>query len=120
MPKEWMPKVSMMPRKPGVKFVAAQGTAMKYYGRKNIKFRALRMEDGKVKTGSLSQMEFHVTDATKALAAASAIIEAGNDIVLSRKKRRKLHREPEDEGKGIPSKERRNLHIRRGVGRGDR
>ena len=52
----------------------------------NMKFRALRVEKGEVKTGRLSQMEFHVTDATKAPASAVAVVEAGNDIVLSKRK----------------------------------
>ena len=78
-----MPKVPMLPKKKGVRFVAAQGSNMEYYGRKMVKFRALRSEGGEVKKGSLSEMEFHVTDSTKALASAVAIVEAGNRIVFS-------------------------------------
>ena len=85
-PKGWLKHVKMWPKKKGVKFMAAQGTEMEYCGRKFIKFRGLRSEDGKIRKGNLCEMEFHVTDATKALASAAAVVEAGNDIVLSNRK----------------------------------
>jgi hypothetical protein len=85
-PQGWLPKVPMLPKKKGVRFVAAQGSNMEYDGRKMVKFRALRSEGGEVKKGSLSEMEFHVTDSTKALASAVAIVEAGNRIVFSKEK----------------------------------
>ncbi len=69
-----------------VKFLAARGAEMEYLGRKNIKFRDLRSEGGEAKRGSLVEMEFHVTDSTKALASAVAIVEAGNRIVFSKEK----------------------------------
>ena len=59
---------------------------MEYLGRKNIRFRALRSEGGEVKRGSQCEMQFHVTDSTKALASAAAVVEAGNTVTLSSKK----------------------------------
>ena len=83
MPKGWLPNTKMGPRKKGVRFLAAQGTEMEYVGRKVAKFRPVRRVDGKEVLGSLGQMEFHVTDATKALASAAAVTKAGNSIVMT-------------------------------------
>ena len=82
MPKGWSPNTTLGPRKKGVSFLAAQGTEIEYVGRKVAKFRPVRRIDGKEVLGSLGQMEFHVTDATKALASAAAVTKAGNSIVM--------------------------------------
>ena len=86
LPKDWMPGVPLKPRKKGVKFVAAEGSDMGYYGRKDVRFRAVRSEGGKTRRGTLAQMEFHVTNSNKALASAVDITDAGNAITLSKKK----------------------------------
>ena len=86
LPKHWVPNVPLKPKKKGVKFVAAEGSNMEYHGRRDLRFRALRSEGGCIKRGSLAAMEFHVTNSNKALASAVDIVEAGNDVVLSRKK----------------------------------
>ena len=49
LPKDWMPGVPLKPRKKGVKFVAAEGSDMGYYGRKDVRFRAVRSEGGKTR-----------------------------------------------------------------------
>jgi hypothetical protein len=85
-PDSWLNNVEIKPKKPGVKFIGAEGSEMMYKGRKGIRFRALRSEDGKIAKGSLSEMEFHVTNSTKALASAAAVVEAGNEVVLSNRK----------------------------------
>ena len=86
LPKDWMPGVPLQPMKKGVKFVAAEGSDMGYYGRKDVRFRAVRSEGGKTRRGTLAQMEFHVTNSNKALASAVDITDAGNAITLSKKK----------------------------------
>ena len=84
LPKGWLLDTAMKPRKKGVKFLAAQGSEMEYVGRKVARFRPVRCVGGKEVLGSLSQMEFHVTDATKALASAAAVVKAGNNIVMTK------------------------------------
>ena len=86
LPKTWMPDVPLKPKKKGVRFVAAEGSDMGYYGRKDVRFKALRSEDGKTRRGSLAQMEFHVTNSNKALAAAMDVVDAGNTIILKKGK----------------------------------
>lgn len=78
-PVEWMPEVPMKPKLPGVKFRAANGEELEYFGRKDIGFCPV---DGKEK-GNKCSMEFHVTNATKPLASAMAVVKAGNRVVLS-------------------------------------
>ena len=73
----------MKPRKKGVKLV--EGAELEYHGRKDSRFKAARGKgrDGKIGKGSLCSMEFHVTDTTKPLASAMAVVKAGNKVVLS-------------------------------------
>ena len=85
-PEPWLPNVELKPKKAGVKFIGAEGSEMKYKGRKNIRFRPLRSENGEIVKGSLSEMEFHVTNSTKALASAAAVVDAGNDVYLTGRK----------------------------------
>jgi hypothetical protein len=59
----------------GVKFKAANGTELKYYGAKHIKFKVGA-------SGDVGELKFHVTDTTKPLASAAAITKMGNRIVL--------------------------------------
>jgi hypothetical protein len=86
LPKDWLPGAPLKPRKKGVKFLAAEGSDMGYYGRKDVRFKAVRSEGGKVVRGTPAQMEFHVTNSNKALASAVDITDAGNNIILSKKK----------------------------------
>ena len=86
LPKTWVPDIPLKPKKKGVRFVAAEGSDMGYYGRKDVRFKALRSEDGKTRKGSLAQMEFHVTNSNKALAAAMDVVDAGNTVILKRGK----------------------------------
>ena len=76
--------IPMGPKAKGVKFKAANGTELKYYGMKSVRFVP---QDGIKKTGEkmhgdLCEMRFHVTDATKPLAAAMAVVKLGNRIVM--------------------------------------
>ena len=73
-PAEWMPDVPMKPKHPGVKFRTANGDELEQFGRKDIGFCLM---DGNGKGGNCS-MEFHVTNATKPLASAMAVVKAGN------------------------------------------
>ena len=84
MPKAWLPNTKLESKKPGVRFVAAQGTELEYLGRKMAKFRPVQRVQGKEVVGNVGQLEFHVTDATKALASAAAVTKAGNTVVLKR------------------------------------
>jgi hypothetical protein len=66
----------MGPKVKGVRFRAANGQELKYYGTKSIKFYPEGHDQG------LCDMGFHVTDTTKPLAAATAIVRMGNRIVF--------------------------------------
>ena len=73
-PASLLPEVPMQAKDKGVRFRAANGTELKYYGTKSINFRT----DG----GGACGMKFHVTDATKPLASAAAIARMGNRVVI--------------------------------------
>ena len=66
-----------------MRFRAANGTELEYYGTKKVKFYP---SDGRKKNGDkvddVCEMNFHVTDTTKPLAAAMAITKMGNRVVL--------------------------------------
>ena len=68
----------MMPKEKGVRFVTASGQDLAYHGKKNVRFRPA--ESGG--RGSTCNMEFHVTNSTKPLASAAAVVKAGNRVVL--------------------------------------
>ena len=67
-----------------VKFSAANGTELKYYGNKNVQFAPKDMagRGGKRMSGGACEMKFHVTDTTKPLASAMAVVKMGNRVVL--------------------------------------
>ena len=58
-----------------MRFKAANGTELKYYGTKNIKFQV----EG---DSGMCELKFHVADTTKPLASAVAIAKMGNKVVL--------------------------------------
>jgi hypothetical protein len=74
-PSRLLKKVPMMAKDKGVRFRAANGTELKYYGTKNIQFQATGGE-------GICDMRFHVTDTTKPLASAAAIVKMGNRVIL--------------------------------------
>ena len=75
-----MQDVEMEPKQPGIKFRAANGEELKYFGRKSIGFRPVGAESGK----NECNMKFHVTNTTKPLASAMAVVNAGNRVVLTK------------------------------------
>ena len=75
-----MQDVEMKPKQPGIKFRAANGEELKYFGRKRIGFRPAGEKSGK----NGCNMEFHVTNTTKPLASAMAVVNAGNRVVLTK------------------------------------
>lgn len=74
-PQKLLPKVPMHAKDKGVRFRAANGTELKYYGTKHIKFKV-------GSDGGVGELKFHVTDTTKPLASAAAITRMGNRVVL--------------------------------------
>ena len=76
--------VPMGPKTKGVRFAAANGTALKYHGNKSVKFipNDMQNKDGCQMKGGVCEMKFHVTDTTKPLASALAVVKMGNRIVL--------------------------------------
>jgi hypothetical protein len=74
-PQKLLPKVPIQEKDKGVRFRAANGTELKYYGTKHIKFKV-------GSNGGVGELKFHVTDTTKPLASAAAITKMGNRVVL--------------------------------------
>jgi hypothetical protein len=74
-PRGLLKKVPLKPKMKGMRFRAANGSELKYYGTKSIRFTA----DG---GGGECDMNFHVTDTTKPLASAMAVTRMGNRVVL--------------------------------------
>ena len=83
-PKELMKDIPMKPKQKGVRFKAASGAELEYLGRTEITFHTTATKNGKTVKGGMCNMEFHVTDSTKPLASALAVVKAGNGIVLSK------------------------------------
>ena len=83
-PEKLWQHVPMGPKTKGVRFAAANGTALKYLGNKSLKFRPkdMRGKRGEQVKGAMCEMKFHVTDTTKPLAAAMAVVKMGNRVVL--------------------------------------
>ncbi len=83
-PEKLLKDTPMGPQLKRVRFKAANGAELKYYGTKKVKFhpREGRRRDGGKMDGELCEMNFHVTDAAKPLAAAMAIVKLGNRIVV--------------------------------------
>ncbi len=65
----------MKPKLKSVRFRAANGEHLRYRGRKDIH---LKPAGG----GTACKVEFHVTDSTKPLASAMAVVKAGNRVIL--------------------------------------
>jgi hypothetical protein len=82
-PENLMKKIPMGPKVRGMRFRAANGTELKYYGTKKIRFHPSegRRRGGEAMT-EVCEMGFHVTDTTKPLAAAMAMTRMGNRVVL--------------------------------------
>ena len=74
----------MSPKTKGVKFTAANGSELKYYGNKSVRFvpKDKVGRSGNRVSGGVCEMKFHVTDTTKPLASAMAVVKMGNRIVL--------------------------------------
>jgi hypothetical protein len=83
-PEKLWKNIPMNPKTKGVKFSAANGTELKYYGNKNVQFVPKDMvgRGGSRSSGSGCEMKFHVTDTTKPLASAMAMVKMGNRVVL--------------------------------------
>ena len=82
-PEKLLKSIPMMPKAKGVKFKAANRSELKYLGTKKIQFYPTdshKREGGKA--DDVCELNFHVTDTTKPLAAAMAIAKMGNRIVL--------------------------------------
>ena len=74
-PQRLLPKVPLRPKAKGMRFKAANGTELKYYGTKSIRLTAAG-------GGGDCGLKFHVTDTTKPLASAMAVTRMGNRVVL--------------------------------------
>ena len=61
----------LLAKKEGLRFLAATGTVISNYGRRNVAFRA--------------KGKFHVTDSKKTLASVGKIVEQGNSVHFSPK-----------------------------------
>jgi hypothetical protein len=83
-PEKLWKAIPMNPKTKGVKFAAANGTELKYYGNKDVRFvpRDKLSKSGVKVQGGMCEMKFHVTDTTKPLASALAVVKMGNRIVL--------------------------------------
>ena len=110
-PEKLMKNIPMGPKVKGVRFRAANGTELEYYCTKKVKFYP---SDGRKRNGDkvedVCEMNFHVTDTTRPLAAAMAITKMGNRVVLEAG-RKKLHREPYDGRQSHTERERRDLRV---------
>ena len=83
-PSDLLKEVPMGPKVKGVRFKVANGTELKYYGTKVVRFvpdDAIKQNGQKMKN-DMCEMKFHVTDTTKPLAAAMAVVKLGNRVVL--------------------------------------
>ena len=83
-PSNLLKEVPMGPKVKGLRFKAANGTELKYYGTKVVRFvpdDAIKQNGQKMKN-DMCEMKFHVTDTTKPLAAAMAVVKLGNRVVL--------------------------------------
>lgn len=82
-PEKLMRSIPLGPKARGTKFKTANGAELRYYGTKRVTFAPT---DGVSRDGSKManrcEMGFHVTDTTKPLAAAMAVVKMGNRIVL--------------------------------------
>ena len=93
----------MKPKFKGAKFRAANGEDMHYHGRKDTEFKP-------VGGGTPCSLEFHVTNATKPLASAMAVVKAGNRVILD--KGGELHRERGYQGEDRAHRGWRHVRVR--------
>ncbi len=79
-PEKFWKNIPMNPKTKGVKFSAANGSELKYYGNKNVQFvpKDMAGRGGNRMSGGAREMKFHITDATKPLASAMAVAKIGN------------------------------------------
>ncbi len=73
------------PQDQGVRFSAANGSELKYYGDKKVQFVPKDMvgRGGNRTSGGACEMKFNVTDTTKPLASAMAVVKLGNRVALN-------------------------------------
>ena len=93
----------MLPGKSKIKLGAANGTPIETYGEKLVKFE---MEGVEGKAG----MRFLMTDVQKPLAAVSAIVEAGNEVVFRSGANDSFIRNPKT-GEKVPLKRERGTYT---------
>ncbi len=73
----------MGPKTKGVRLKAANGVELKYYGTKKVRFHPIEGHTrGGARADDARDLNFHVTCATKSLAAAMAIAKMGNRTIL--------------------------------------
>ncbi len=84
-PRHLWPGQGMTAKTEGVRFSTASGEELKYYGNKVVRFVTKDRvgSDGRQCGAAACEMKFHVTDTTKPLAAAMAVVKMGNTVVLS-------------------------------------
>ncbi len=77
-------KIPMGPKVKGVKFGAASGTELRYYGTMRFQLRPKQRfkKNGGRMDGSTREVNLHVTGATHPLAAAVALAKMGNRIAM--------------------------------------
>jgi hypothetical protein len=83
-PEKLWRSIPMNPKTKGVKFAKVNGAELKYYGNKCVRFmpKDKLSKNGLKVPGGVCEMKFHVTDTTKPLASALAVVKMGNKIVL--------------------------------------
>ena len=102
-PASWGCPGTTLPGKTKVKLEAANGTPIETYGEKLVKFE---MEGVRGKAG----MKFLMTDVQKPLAAVSAIVEAGNEVVFRSGANDSFIRNPKT-GEKVPLKRERGTYT---------
>ena len=83
-PEKLLRSAPLQPKTKGVRFAAANGTELRYLGNKDVKFvprNRISKEGAEVREGACN-LRFHVTDTTKPLASAMAVVRMGNRVVL--------------------------------------
>ena len=74
MPEDMLNEVfPLMPKKEGLRFVAANGAVINNYGRRNVAFKSRGQ-------ALVNCVQFHVTDSKKTLASVGKIVEQGNSV----------------------------------------
>jgi hypothetical protein len=84
-PESLLKETPMGPKVKGAKLKAANGSELKYHGTKKVRFwpkDGVKRGGGKVKEEDACETQPHVTDATKPLAAAVAVVRMRNGVAL--------------------------------------